>query len=69
MNNLVIAITLDFIGKFLLALLVILVHYRVQKEGKIDRKVLKEMRLEKFIGSLSLILLVVAYIIHLGSLS
>jgi len=59
------AIVSDFMGKFLLASLVILVHNRVQKEGKIDRKVLKEMKLEKIVGSISLILLVLGFIFHL----
>ena len=59
------AITLDFIGKFLLALLVILVHNRIQKEGKIDKSVLKEMGLEKVVGSIALILLIFAYIVHM----
>ncbi|MBI2451725.1 hypothetical protein HYV50_01445 [Candidatus Pacearchaeota archaeon] len=60
------AVVFDFIGKFLLALLVILVHNRVRKEGKIDKKVLKEMRLEKVIGSVSLILLVLGFAFHLA---
>ena len=59
------AITIDFIGKFLLALLVILVHNRIQKEGKIDKSVLKEMGLEKVVGSIALILLIFAYIVHM----
>ncbi|MBS3082074.1 hypothetical protein J4416_04050 [Candidatus Pacearchaeota archaeon] len=59
------AITLDFIGKFLLALLVILVHNRIQKEGKIDKSVLKEMGLEKVVGSIALILLIFAYIVNM----
>jgi len=60
------AVVSDFIGKFLLASLVILVHNRVQKEGKIDRKVLKEMKLEKIVGSISLILLVLGFVFHLA---
>ena len=59
------AITIDFIGKFLLALLVILVHNRIQKEGKIDKSVLKEMGLEKVVGSIALILLIFAYIVNM----
>ena len=59
------AIIIDFIGKFLLALLVILVHNRIQKEGKIDKSVLKEMGLEKVVGSIALILLIFAYIVHM----
>jgi len=60
------AIVSDFIGKFLLASLVIMVHNRVRKEGRIDRKVLKEMKLEKFVGSISLILLILGFIFHLA---
>ena len=60
------AIVFDFIGKFLLALLVILVHNRVRKEGRIDKKVLKEMKLEKFVGSISMILLILGFIFHLA---
>ena len=41
------AVTLDFLGKVLIGITALLVHRRVKKEKRIDKKVLKEMRLEQ----------------------
>ena len=57
--------TLDFIGKILLGLMAILVHRRVRKEHRIDKKVLKEMKLEQIIGLLSIIFITLGYVFHL----
>lgn len=39
----------------------LLVHRRVKKEKRIDKKVLKEMRLEQGIGFLGIVLIVIGY--------
>lgn len=59
------AITFDFIGKILLVVMALLVHKRVKKEKKIDRQVLKEMRLEQSVSVLALIMIIVGYILKL----
>lgn len=59
------AITLDFLGKFLLVVMALVVHKRIKKEGRIDRKVLKEMKWEQSIGFIALSMIVAAYIIEL----
>ena len=57
--------TLDFIGKILLAITALLVHHKIEKEGKIDTRVIKEMKLEELSGGLAIILIVISYILYL----
>jgi hypothetical protein len=59
------AITFDFIGKFLLAFTAFLVHLRLKQEKRIDGRVLKEMKMEGLVGGIALIMLIIAYILHL----
>ena len=46
----------------------LLVHKRVKIEHRIDKKVLREMKLEQGIGILAIILLTLGYVLHLYSL-
>lgn len=57
------AITLDFVGKVLITSTVLMVHWKIEKERKIDKYVIKGFRLEKLLGILGLILISVAYFI------
>ena len=59
------ALTLDIIGKIMVAYTALAVHHRVWKEHKIDETVFKAMRRESRIGILGVILLIAGYIIHL----
>jgi hypothetical protein len=59
------ATTFDFAGKFLLATLVLIVHGKIRKEGKIDAIVLKDMRIEQVLGIVALILIILGYILKL----
>ena len=61
----ILAVTLDFLGKILIAVTALLVHRRIKKRHKIDKKVLKEMKLEQSVGFIAIIFLVAAYILHL----
>ena len=63
----IIALTFDFVGKVLIAVMALLVHRRVRKEHKIDKKVLRGMRLEQSVGFLAILLLSVAYVIKLNN--
>lgn len=62
------AVTFDFMGKILIAVIALLVHRRVKKEQKINRKVLKEMKLEQGIGIAAIIFIITGYVLHLYSL-
>ncbi len=54
----------DFIGKILLAVMALMVHSKVTREKRIDRKVLGEMKLEKSLGILALILFTISYLME-----
>jgi hypothetical protein len=49
----------------LLGITVMLVHWKIVKEHKIDRKVLKEMRREWNIAFLAIILIIIGYLLEL----
>lgn len=59
------ALTFDFVGKLLIAITALLVHRKLIMEKRIDRIVLKNMKLEFSSGVLGIILLTVGYILHL----
>ncbi|MBS3079854.1 hypothetical protein J4221_00110 [Candidatus Pacearchaeota archaeon] len=50
---------IDALGKVLLGISVILVHGIVYKERKIDIKVLREMKIEKKLSLLGIILIII----------
>jgi|ETN02SMinimDraft_4_1059925.scaffolds.fasta_scaffold208187_2 hypothetical protein len=59
------AITLDVVGKLMVAYTALLVHMRVRKEHKIDKKVFMAMRREHTIGLLGIGLIIIAYLLEL----
>ena len=59
------ATTFDFVGKILIAITALLVHKRIKKAHRINKKVLKEMRFEQSIGFSGIIVIVIGYILHL----
>jgi len=64
----VLAFTFDYVGKVLIALVAILVHSRVTKEGRIDKVVLKSFKREIIIVMLSVVFLTAGFILHLVNL-
>jgi len=58
------AITFDFVGKFLLGITVLLVHRRLGKEHKIDVKVLKALKKEQVLGILGILFIALGYALH-----
>ena len=58
------ATTSDFIGKFLIAITALLAHRIIIKEKRIDKLVLKDMKLEIGTAVFGLIMLVIGYILH-----
>ena len=59
------AVTLDFAGKVLVAIMALIVHIKIMKEKRIDLVVLKEIYLEEILGILGILMLVAAYILKL----
>jgi len=59
------ALTFDVSGKLLLGVMALMVHNRIIKEKRIDKKILREMKREKRVAYLAVILILVAYIIEI----
>ena len=59
------AVTFDFIGKLLIALTALLTHRVLIRERKIDKLVLKDMKLEVSAGILGVIFITLGYILHI----
>lgn len=57
----VITITLDTLGKVMVAFTVLRVHHRVLIEQKLDRSVFLELRHEQMIGIFGVLFILVAY--------
>ncbi len=62
----VFALTLDIIGKVMVAYTALAVHHRVRKEQKIDASVFRAMRWEKTSGIAGIVLMILGYIAHLS---
>ncbi|MBI2640309.1 MAG: hypothetical protein HYW91_00265 [Candidatus Sungbacteria bacterium] len=61
----IIALTLDIIGKVMVAYTALAVHRRVRKEHKIDKAVFYAMKREQLIGITGIIFMVLGYILHI----
>jgi len=59
------AITFDFTGKVLVAIMAILVHMKIRKAHKIDTEVIKEIYLEELMGVVGILLIVTGYILKM----
>ena len=59
------AVTLDVLGKIILGVSVIGVHWKIVKEHSIDGAVLKEIRHERNLAIFGILLIIVAYILEL----
>jgi len=70
MGNLlnIIGLSLELIGTIILAVMVILVHLKLKKEKNLDAVVFKEISLEKKLGSVSIILLMLGFGLQIISL-
>ncbi len=65
MDILFLAETLDVIGKVLLGITVLSVHWHVVKEHKIDGDVFRAMKRERIYGFLGIAFIVLAYLIKI----
>ena len=64
----IIGMALELTGTILLAAMVILVHLKLKKEHTLDAKVFYEISLEKKIGGISIILLIIGFAFQIYSL-
>lgn len=67
-NWIIIGSTFDVLGKILVGTAVLLVHRHVMKEHKIDKDVLREMKIEQLLGIFGIILIIIGYLIHVINL-
>lgn len=65
MNWFNIGLTLDTLGKVILGITVLMVHWRILEERKIDIDVLRAMRREQILGILAILLIIIGYILQL----
>lgn len=65
MEYIKIGLTLEFIGSILIAYTVLQVHYRFQKEHKIDEKLFLIMRREQFFAMVGIFCLLLGYIFQI----
>lgn len=61
----IIGLTLSTIGEVVLAMTILIVHYKIKKEKKIDRFVLNEITHEEFFGVISICLIIVGYLLQI----
>ncbi len=61
----IIGLTLDSIGKVLLGVSVYLVHSKVIRERRIDKKVLGEMKRERNLVLIGIVLMIIGYLMQL----
>ena len=64
----IIGLTLELIGTLLLAVMVILVHLKLKKEKHLDVAVFNEISLEKKLGLVSILLLIIGFGLQIISL-
>ncbi|HDY73129.1 MAG TPA: hypothetical protein ENH86_00975 [Candidatus Jorgensenbacteria bacterium] len=65
MNWFNIGLTLDTLGKVLLGITVLMVHWHVLKEHKIDADVLRTMKREQALGASAILLIIIGYVLQL----
>lgn len=59
------ALTMDIVGKVMISLTVLRVHYKMMKEHGVDAVVNKEIRIEELLGICGIILMFGAYCIKM----
>jgi len=61
-----IGLTLDVIGKILVAYTALRVHHRFWREHKIDEKVFSAMHKEQVVGMIGIIFIITGYILQVS---
>ena len=65
MNIEFIGLTLDFLGKILVAFTAIMVHHRFRKEHKVDERIFKAMRREQLLGIIGIGAIILGFILQI----
>jgi len=60
-----VGLTLDTLGKIMLGITVLMVHWHVLKEHKIDADVLRAMKRERALALLAILLIIAGYVLQL----
>lgn len=60
----ILALTFEFSGKILIAITVLLVHDKMRREHKIDKRVLKSIQREEVLGVLGIFLMILGYLMQ-----
>ena len=58
--------TIKTLGELMIAYTVIMVHQRVWKEHKMDKAVFNEMRKERKVGIVGMILIIIGFLLELS---
>ena len=66
MSLFLIGISLKTLGEVVVGLAVILVHVRIMKEHKLDRRVYKSIRNEKFWGLVGVVLIISGFLLEVA---
>jgi hypothetical protein len=61
----VLAVSLDFFGKFLIVVAAFMLHGRLHKEKRIDKRVIRQIRKEQSLGLAGIIIMALGYVVHL----
>lgn len=64
MDLYLIGLTLTTLGEVLLAMMILVVHYKIKQEKKIDKYVIREITHEEFLGVISICLIIVGYLLQ-----
>lgn len=64
-----IGLTIDTLGKVLIGITVLMVHWHILKDHKIDDDVLRIMKREQILGASGILFIIVGYILQLFSSS
>lgn len=62
-----IGLTIDTLGKVLIGITVLMVHWHILKDHKIDADVLQTMKREQILGASGILFIIVGYILQLFS--
>ena len=66
MNGDIIGFTLTTIGEILLGVTILIIHWHILKEHKIDEKVLKQMRQEQVLGVLAITSITIGFFLQIS---
>ncbi len=64
MNMEIIGFVLTTTGEILLGAMVLIIHWHILKEHKIDADVLKQMKQEQFLGAFAIISIVIGFLMQ-----